>query len=343
MATTNPVPPVAAASDPFAIEWAATAGADTAGGANPGHDTATPRRPGDPMAVLGTREVTYERLPMLEVVVERLQHLLTVSMREFTAGEVGITLESIGAQRFGDWVGRLPLPTMLPVFKAIDWAGDGLVRLDNRLIYSVIEVLLGSRRRTAPARVESRPFTTIEATLIERLTRLILVDLGQSFAPVTPARFRLERTETDPRLATITRPGNACVVVTMRVDLGDRGGTLEIVLPYATLEPARDVLMTAFMGEKLGADSVWQSHLAEEVWQAEIELQAILEERAGTLAEVLGLQVGSVLRLDAGAETPVVLRCGQVPMLVGQVGRRGDTIVIKVEDRIQRHEGGLRS
>ena len=339
MAITNPAPPVAAESDPFAIEWAATAGPATARGCEPDHAAATSVRTGDPLAVLGSREATYERLPMLEVVIERLQHLLAASMREFTAGEVEITLESIGAQRFGDWLGRLPLPTMIPVFKAVDWDGNGLVRLDNRLIYAVIEVLLGSRRRSAPARVESRPFTTIEATLIERLTRLILVDLGQSFAPVTPARFRLERTETDPRLATITRPGNACVVVTMRVELGDRGGTLEIVLPYATLEPAREVLMAAFMGEKLGADSVWQSHLAEEVWQAEIELQAILEERPGTLAEVLGLQVGSVLRLDADAETPVVLRCGQVPLLVGQVGCRGDTIVIKVEDRILRHEG----
>ena len=277
---------------------------------------------------------------MLEVAIDRLQGLLATTLREFTAGEAEVSLESIGAQRLGDWLGGLKLPAMIPVFRAVEWDGDGLLALDGRLVYSIVEVLLGSRRRAAPMRVESRAFTTIEATLIERLSRLILVDLGRALGPIAQVQCRLERTETDPRLAAIVRPASACVVVRLRVDLGDRGGRLELVLPEATIEPVRPVLAQAFMGEKLGADPIWQHHLAQEVWQAEVDLEAVLEERTGTLAEIMALEVGSVLWLEAHAETLATLRCGQVPILKGQVGRRGDTVVIKIEDpALRRREG----
>ena len=42
------------------------------------------------------------------------------------------------------------------------------------MIYSIVDVLLGGRRGTVPMRIEGRPYTTIEARLIERLIRLIL-------------------------------------------------------------------------------------------------------------------------------------------------------------------------
>ena len=35
----------------------------------------------------------------------------------------------------------------------------------------------------------------------------------------------------------------------------DRGGRLELLLPYATLEPVRELLLQMFMGEKFGRDS----------------------------------------------------------------------------------------
>jgi len=44
----------------------------------------------------------------------------------------------------------------------------------------------------------------------------------------------------------------------------DRGGRLELLLPYATLEPVRELLLQQFMGEKFGRDSIWETHLAEE-------------------------------------------------------------------------------
>jgi flagellar motor switch protein FliM len=290
------------------------------------------------MSLVHSKEITYERLPMLEIVFDRLERMLTTSVRNFTSDNVDISLENITAQRFGDYLNSVPLPAMISVFKAVEWDNYGLITVDSPMIYSIVDVLLGGRRGTVPMRIEGRPYTTIEARLIERLIRLVLDDLGQAFAPVTPVQFRFERMETNPRFAAIARPGNACVVFKLRIDLEDRGGTIEFLIPYATLEPARDLLLQMFMGEKFGRDSIWESHLAREIWHTDLELEAVLEEQTMSLGEVLDLKVGSVIPLSARPDTPVQLRCGEIPMLVGRAGRRGDRIIVQVDGRLDRAE-----
>ncbi|MCB1885399.1 MAG: flagellar motor switch protein FliM, partial [Geminicoccaceae bacterium] len=204
------------------------------------------------LSLVNRRGVTYERLPMLEVVLDRLERMLTTSARHFTAENVDVGLETIGAQRFGDYLDSVPLPAMISVFRAVEWDDFGLVAVDGPLIYAIVDVLLGGRRGAGGSRVEGRPYTTIETALIERLVRLLLRDLAQAFTPVAPVEFRFERMETNPRFAAITRPNNACVVFRLRLEMERRGGCVTFVLPYATLEPARDRLLQGFMGEKFG-------------------------------------------------------------------------------------------
>ena len=43
--------------------------------------------------------------------------------------------------------------------------------------------------------------------------------------------------------AAISRPANAAILVELRIDMEDRGGKIEIMMPYATLEPIRDLLL----------------------------------------------------------------------------------------------------
>ena len=143
---------------------------------------------------------------------------------------------------------------MIAVFRAVEWDNFGLLTVSSPLIYSIVDVLLGGRRGVAPMRLEGRPFTTIERALVERLIRLVLADLATAFAPLSAIEFRYERLETNPRFAAIARPTNAAVLFKLRIEIDDRGGPLEILIPYATLEPVRDLLLQMFMGEKFGRD-----------------------------------------------------------------------------------------
>ena len=205
-------------------------------------------------AIIDSAMVSYERLPMLEIVFDRLVRLMTTSLRNFTSDNVEVSLDRITSVRFGDYLNSIPLPAILGVFKAEEWDNSGLLTVNSNLIYSIIDVLLGGRRGQTAIRIEGRPYTTIETNLIKRMIEVVLADAELAFRPLSPVKFNIDRLETNPRFAAISRPANAAILVRLRIDMEDRGGTIELLLPYATIEPIRDVLLQMFMGEKFGRD-----------------------------------------------------------------------------------------
>ncbi len=289
-------------------------------------------------AILNSALVSYERLPMLEVVFDRLVRMMSTSMRNFTSDNVEVSLDNILSLRFGDYLNSIPLPAMLAVFKAEEWDNYGLLTVDSSLIYSIVDVLLGGRRGTAAMRIEGRPYTTIERNLVERMVHVVLADLSAAFDPLSPVTFRFDRLETNPRFATISRPSNAAIVAKLRIDMEDRGGRLELLLPYATLEPVRELLLQMFMGEKFGRDSIWETHLAEELWMTEVEMEAVLDEQVMPLRDILNLRVGSKIMLNAMPDSVIELRCGDVPMFGGKMGRKGNHIAIRIDEKIKKEK-----
>jgi flagellar motor switch protein FliM len=271
---------------------------------------------------------------MLEVVYDRLVRLLTTSLRNFTSDNVEVSLDSITSTRFGDYLNSVPLPAMIGVFKAEQWDNFGLLTVDSALIYSIVDVLLGGRRGTAAMRIEGRPYTTIERNLVERLINVVLHDMTQAFEPLSKVTFAFDRLETNPRFATIARPANAAIVTRLRIDMDDRGGRLELLLPYATLEPVREVLLQMFLGEKFGRDSIWETHLATELWATEVNISAVLDEQPMTLHEVMDLKVGDRIMLDARPDSMVELRCGEQRMFKGRMGRSGGNLAVCIDQKL---------
>lgn len=289
-------------------------------------------------SIINSGLVYYERLPMLEVVFDRLVRLLSTSMRNFTSDNVEVNLESISSVRFSDYLGSIPSPAMLNVFLAEEWDNHGLIMIDSDLIYSIIDVLLGGRRGNALMRVDNRNYTTIERNLIEKMIQVFLADLSAAFDPLCPVAFRFERLETNPKFATIARPANAIVLVRLSLNADSRGGFIELALPYATLEPIRELLLQNFMGEKFGRDSIWETHLASQLFHTEFELAALLDQIDYSLDEVLNWEVGSQILLNATPNSPITLICGEHPLFIGQMGRKAGNLAVKIENFIQSEE-----
>jgi flagellar motor switch protein FliM len=287
-------------------------------------------------AIIDSALVSYERLPMLEVVFDRLVRMMSTSLRNFTSDNVEVSIDNITSIRFGDYLNSIPLPAMLSVFKAEQWDNYGLLTIDSALIYSIVDVLLGGRRGTAAMRIEGRPYTTIERNLVERLVAVVLSDLSGAFDPLSPVTFRFDRLETNPRFATIGRPANAAVLARLRVDMEDRGGRLEVLLPYATLEPVREILLQGFLGEKFGRDSIWEAHLAGELWHTTVPIQAILDSVEMSLRQVMQWTVGTRIPLNATVYSDVRLVCGDLQMFVGKMGRKAGNIAIQVHEKIEK-------
>jgi flagellar motor switch protein FliM len=158
---------------------------------------------------------------------------------------------------------------------------------------------------------------------------------------LSPVRFVVDRIETNPRFATITRPANAAILIDLRLDMEGRGGLLQILLPYAAIEPIRDLLLQSFMGEKLGRDPIWEGPLATEIWQADVAVEAVLHETQLPLKQVLSLEVGDTIMFETKPNELVTLRSGDWVLTQGRIGRLDDRIAVQVARPLRRSRTSL--
>ena len=282
-------------------------------------------------AMLDKAMLSYERLPMLEVVFDRFVRMLSTALRNFTSDNVDVDIHSITSLRFGDYVNSIPMPAILSIFKAIEWENFGIITFNGSLVYSMVDVLFGGRKSNRPIRIEGRPYTSIEQNIVRYISDLILTDMGAAFDPLSPATFQFERMETNPRFATIAHPSDTVILLQLRVDMEERGGNVEVMFPYVTLEPIKDLLSQVFMGEKFGKDTVWESHLGKEICMTEVEIDAILGRKKTKFEDVMNLKVGSTIMLDKKPDEDVILSCRGVDILSGKLGKVDDTVAVSVE------------
>lgn len=287
-------------------------------------------------SILRNNMVSYERLPMLEIVFDRLIRLMATSLRNYTQDNVEVSLDSIESMRFGEYIDSLTLPTLLSVFKSEEWDNYGLITLDSAIIYSMVDVLLGGRHGTAAMRIEGRPYTPIELNIVKEIIQIILGDLATAFDPITSVSFIFDRLETNPRFATITRMSNAVVVAHLRIDMEDRGGKIDLMLPYATLEPIRDLLVQMFMGERFGRDSIWENHLMSQLWETNVDIQAVIKETTSFLSDVSKWEKGSFIPLEIAPTDNISILCGDVPLFNGIMGRKENNIVVKINGKAEK-------
>jgi flagellar motor switch protein FliM len=287
-------------------------------------------------AVIESNVISHERLPMLEVVYDRMVRSFATSMRNLTSDAIDVSLEETSSIRFGDFMGRVALPAMIGVFRVDEWENYGLITVESNLIYAVVDALLGGRRGGHTMMIDGRAFTSIETSLVARMLELALTDMAAALEPITPATIHLERIETSPRFAAIAVPTNVCAVATFRVDMDERGGRFSVLLPYGTIEPVRHKLVQRFMGEKLGRDRSWEAHMAAELARAVVSLDVVLGERSLPLSEATTLRVGQTIAFGKSADDPLDLHCGGVSLGRAQIGQRSSNIAVRLLNDIAR-------
>lgn len=283
-------------------------------------------------ALLHKSRDNYEKFPMLEVIFDRFSRSMSTTMRNFTGETSEITIENITSIRFEDYLNSIPLPAMISIFQAVEWENVGIMTIDSSLVYSLIDILLGGSKSSNNFRVEGRPFTVIEQDIIKNFSRIVFDELSTAFTPITTVSFRMDRLETNPRFATITRPQNPVAIISTRIEFDSVGGKIDIVFPYTTLEPVKDQLMQMFAGESFGSEVSWESFLSDELKSTDIKLSAKLKPKKITLKELSELRVGKTLVTENNVNDPVIISCNGISIFNGSLGSKKDNVAISIKD-----------
>jgi flagellar motor switch protein FliM len=291
-------------------------------------------------AVLDKALQSYDKLPMLEIVFDRLVRLLTTSLRNLTSETVDVDIISFNSLRFNNYIKMIPQTALITVFKAVEWENLGLLTIDSSLVFSMVDILFGGKKNKLDLDdMESRTHTDIEQALVRQISDVILGDLGSAFDVVSPITFAHDRLETNATFATIARPGDAAMLLQLKVDLESRGGKIDILIPYATLDPIRELLSKVFMGESFGADAEWEENLVNAAYDLELPIDAVIINKPLKIVDVASFQVGKTIVLDHEAEEEVLLTASGVGIFKGQIGKKGEQVAIHITDVLLKRGG----
>ncbi|AMK11757.1 MAG: flagellar motor switch protein FliM [Pseudodesulfovibrio sp.] len=259
------------------------------------------------------------RMPVLEIVNDRFARLCTNALANTMRKRVDINPISIDMSKFGDFMRSLPVPTSISIFKMDPLRGNALLVVDSRLVFALVENFFGGAG--SQPKVEGRDFTPIEQAIVERVVKIALANMEESWKPVHEVHVEMVRTEVNPQFAAIVPPSDVVIVVTFEVELENAIGSLIVCLPYATMEPIRSKLHASFQSERLEVDHVWINRFKERLMETPVEMVVRLGRTAISGRQLLYLQEGDIILLDTDEDELLEAEIEGVRKFKGLPGR----------------------
>lgn len=301
----------------------------------------------DPSAIreynLATQErIVRGRLPTLEIINERFARLLRIGLFNFLRRTSEVSVGSVRISKYSDFIRNLVVPTNLNLVQIKPFRGTALMIFDPNLVFLLVDNLFGGDGRFH-TRVEGRDFTQTEQRIIKRLLDIVTETYMKSWEPVYRIECEYVRSEMNTQFANIATPNEVVVSTTFSIELGDVGGDLHLCMPYAMIEPIRDILSSSLQGEVLGVDRRWVRLMTQQIQSAEVELVTDLAKARMTLNDVLNMKVGDVIPLslsetvEAKVDNVPVMECkygifnGQYALRVEKLLRANSTEYVKGE------------
>lgn len=273
------------------------------------------------------------RMPTLEMINERFARLFRVSLYNLLRRSPEISVAPVSIKKFSEYVHTLHVPTNLNLVKINPFRGTALVVLDPKLVFAVVDNFFGGTGRHA--KIEGREFTATEQRIIHMMLRNVFADLHEAWSHVAPIEVEYLQSEINPHFANIVSPSEIVVITSFHVELDGGGGELHITMPYAMIEPLREVLDSGMASDRVEKDDRWNVCLREEIEDAEVELSTLLGRTSVTLAELVNLKPGDILTCDFTGK--VLVLAEDVPMFRGSFGLSRGQQAIKFEERVRRN------
>lgn len=273
------------------------------------------------------------RLPTLEMINERFARYFRTSLFNMLRRSADISVSGVQMLKFSEFVHSLFVPTSLNVTKVSPLRGKSLFVLDPKLVFSVVDSFFGGTGRFH-TKIEGRDFTPTELRVVQILLSMAYGDLKLAWQPVLDITFEYLNSEVNPQFANIVSPSEVVVVTTFNVDLESGGGDFYICLPYAMLEPIRDLLDAGVQSDRGEKDERWELAMREEVLNASVEIASVFGEATLPLRDVAALQVGDIIPLEVPGFHDVTVET--LPIFRGTLGVHNNSYSIKIAEWIER-------
>lgn len=279
--------------------------------------------------IASQERIVRGRMPTMEIINERFARNIRIGLFNFIRKSPEISVGAIKVQKYSAFLREIVVPTNFNIVSVKPLRGSGLIVCDPTLVFAVIDSLFGGNGKFH-TRIEGRDFSPTEQRIINRLVDVIREEYKKAWHGIYPVELEYQRSEMQPQFANVATPSEIIVATSFTLEIGDTSGTIHFCIPYATLEPIRDVLYSTVQGDSIGTDRRWVKLLTHQIQAAEVDLVVELGKAPANVEQLLALKPGDFIELDL--EPLVQAKVDGVPVFECQYGTSNGKYAIKIEN-----------
>lgn len=271
--------------------------------------------------IIRLSDFTFERLPMLDVIGERLVDNVALAFSELTHQPCEVNQDALDYIPLGKVLEDLPSPAIVATAVGAPLDGEILLVLDRTLLLTAIELILGAETVTLPPE-KPVDFTPIERGFGERLFSIVLAELQRALLVISPSDLELQHVSTDPSNVSLGKSSSLCARIRLTCNLANQQGHLEVVIPYDSLETIRPDLGKVYFGDRSEDVGFWQEILKDQILRANLDLEVVLAREAFSLNRIMSWQPGDTIPFGIEEESDALMICSNQPMFQVSIGKR---------------------
>ncbi|MBA6340511.1 flagellar motor switch protein FliM [Colwellia sp. MB02u-10] len=275
------------------------------------------------------------RMPTLEMINERFARHMRISLFNMMRRTAEVSINGIQMIKFGEYVHTLFVPTSLNMVRFRPLKGTALITMEARLVFILVDNFFGGDGRYH-AKIEGREFTPTERRIVQMLLKIIFEDYKVAWSPVMDVSFEYLDSEVNPSMANIVSPTEVVVISSFHIELDGGGGDFHVVLPYAMLEPIRELLDAGLQSDKEDTDMRWSKALRDEIMDVSVEISTKFIEVTLPLQKIMDLKAGDIIPIVMPEHITVLVE--KLPSFRAKLGQSRNNLALKIESKIKRPE-----
>ena len=270
----------------------------------------------------------------LDMINERFIRQFRLSLLEVLRTSPRITPSRAQLKKFGDYMKDLHPPLSVNVIRINPLRGSSMVLIDPNIVLSSLDNFFGGVGRGVAQLPPGRLFTQTETRIINIILEVLFRSLKEAWAPLLAVDFEQVSSEINPHFAQIADENDLVIVNRFDAECGDTKGFLDIVYPYSSVKPLRELLRSRVQEVDANdeSDKQWKQDLGAALGDSRVEMQAVLGEIHTTIARFQTLAAGDLLYFKKPEFARIVIN--EVPAFEAQVGVSGSEMAICIEKLI---------
>ena len=269
----------------------------------------------------------------IDMINERFIRMFRMGLLEVLRTSPRVNPTRVRIMKYSEYLQDLKPPLAVNMIRMGPLRGNSVIIIDPNVVFSSLDSFFGGFGKGVADLPPGRLFTPTESRIIKIILEVFFRSLTDAWAPLMPIECEHISSEINPHFAQIADENDLVVLSRFEADATASGGRgfIDLVYPYATLKPVRELLSSRVSSGEGNeeSDRKWRSDLAAAVGDAKLELQVTMGEVKTTLHHLNNLQEGDLLFFKK--DDTALMTANGVPAFHVNVGTRGSQVAVQID------------